>query len=247
MIRETQDKRPVELSRLANVLENVLGDEGVPFVDQRQLQNAMADMERTQFEKCLQDPMLAAEFGRNQGAEVIIVGDAALQYMGKEPQGVFERTCALVTLKAINASSGKILGTATQNEEGLETTADGAAMQACKRVATVVKREMFPRIVRTWQDEANQGVTLKVVLDGVDQFRVVKAFKDALAKVDGVVSIDQRAFRRDDRRLELDVQYKGKPSTFVDAAYEAVSSIPELAKVEPDQKDMYVRFVVPQK
>jgi hypothetical protein len=244
LFAEKLDDVAVPHSRLANVLENELGDEGVPFIDLQQLQRVMDTMEKSYMQKCLQDPVMAAEFGRTHGAEVIIVGEVAMTHIGKEPNGVFERVVAIATLKAINASSGKVLGSASQNEEGLETTVDGAALQACKRVAAVVKREMLPRVTRTWKDEANQGVTLKVVLEGVDQFRLVKAFKDALATVDNVVSVDQRAFSRDDKRVELDVLYKGKPSDFLDAAYDVVSAVPELAKVEPDQKDMYVRFVL---
>jgi len=245
LLKETMDGKPKENSDLINLCENKLLDKGITLIDQGQLKAVLADMEPNFLEECMNNPDKAANFARTQGAEVIIVGKNVLKYIGKDPEGFFDQVTALVNIKAINASTARIYGTATQSKDGVDTSIDGAAQLACKRVVSVVVDEMMPRVLRSWQDEVNNGFQFKVILQGVSKFKLVKKFKNALKEVPGVKAVDQRSYNRSSKRLELDVIYKGNPNDFIDESYESVSEVTEFEEIEPSQKGGSIVFLLP--
>lgn len=166
------------------------------------------------------DDVAAAKLGRDNGAEVILVGKATGSVGPDNPMlGGMKSGQADVSIKVINCQNGKIV--AAKSAHGAkphiaeETAMGNALTQAGSKV---MDKEIFEKIVAHWQDMVNNGQELKVTVLGVDNFAKLKDVKANLQGRGGsFVKVVQRNWTQGTGTLDLDILYKGSSESFAEA------------------------------
>lgn len=165
------------------------------------------------------DAVAAAKLGKDNGAEVIIIGKATGSLGTDNPMlGGMKSGQADINIQVINCQNGKII--ASKNAHAAkphiaEETAMSNALIACG--TKIMDKEIFEKIVAAWQDMANNGMELKVTLLGIDSFAKLKDVKAFLQTVSpSVVKVVQRNWVQASGTLELDVLFKGSSESFAE-------------------------------
>ncbi len=164
---------------------------------------------------CLGDKTAAIKIGKANGAEVIIVGN--VKTSEGSPMFGMKSGQADIAVQAIMCSNGKLM--ASKNIHGafmhtsLKTAMSNAVKKASRNVVATQQKgkvvtSFFDQIIGAWQDMANNGIPVKLMVKNVSTFKAFKAVKKLVAEIDSnVVSVTQRGWSKP--KLELDVQYKG--------------------------------------
>jgi hypothetical protein len=167
----------------------------------------------------LGDPVAAARIGAENGAEYAIVGAVEKRVMKSDVLGNtgMKSGQAVITAKVVNCSSAQIVASKSARSASVHVSEavamDAAAEKAAKKL---MDRELFEKIVASFQDMVNQGIDLSVTIEGVADYKVQQSVSGVIAGIDGVVDTRKRAFGGG--RLELAVQFKGNADVFADAA-----------------------------
>jgi hypothetical protein len=161
------------------------------------------------------DDVAAAKLGRDNGAEVIIVGKATGSLAADNPMlAGMKSGQADLNIKIIDCQNGKVVtakNTHTAKPHIAEETAMNTALLAAG--TKIMDRELFEKIVAYWQDIVNNGMELKVTVSGVDGFPQLKDVKNFLQNVSSsVVKVVQRSYAG--KVLELSVVFKGSSEAF---------------------------------
>ena len=77
-----------------------------------------------------------------------------------------------VTLRAINCSTGSIIGTAAAHAAMVHISASTAGSQAITKASQKAIKDLLERIIKEWQGQQNNGITLTVTIGGVSTFRL---------------------------------------------------------------------------
>ncbi len=165
------------------------------------------------------DAVAAAKLGRDNGAEVIIVGKAvgdigaANQMLGNMKSGQ-----GTITVQAINCQNGKIITAKSAHSAKPHISEEVAMGNAIKAAAEkLMDKELFEKIVGHWQDMVNNGQELKVSISGVADFSKRKDVVNFLNGLSGsVVKVVQRNWNQSTGLLELDILYKGSGESFAE-------------------------------
>ncbi|MFH0921202.1 MAG: hypothetical protein V1913_12680 [Fibrobacterota bacterium] len=165
------------------------------------------------------DPVAAAKLGRDNGAEVILVGNATASLGADNPMlANMKSGQADIDIKVINCQNGKIIAAKTAHGAMAHIAEETAMNNALVKAANkLMDRELFEKIVANWQDMANNGQELKVTVAGVDGFAKLKDVKTFISTVSpSVVKVTQRAWTQGTGTLELDVLFKGSSESFAE-------------------------------
>jgi len=163
------------------------------------------------------DEVAAAKLGRDNGAEVIVVGKATGSIAPDNPMlGNMKSGQADINIKVINCQNAKVI-TAKSSHSAKPHISEETAMATALTAAgqKIMDQEIFEKIVSNWQDMANNGQELKVTLLGVDNFQKLKEVKNYLQGLGGnFVKVVQRSWVQTTGTLELDILYKGSSEAF---------------------------------
>ena len=78
-------------------------------------------------------------------------------------------------------------------------------------------------MVKVWQKEAENGKRFRVTVANVGHYRkVARPFLKFMKKLSNVAKVKEVSFK--DKKLLLDVYFKGNKETFLDAVFEAAES-----------------------
>jgi len=121
-----------------------------------------------------------------------------------------------VTLRAINCSSGRIMGTADGHAAKVHISPNTAGSQAIAKAAVTAAKSVLDVIIKDWQHQVNNGMSLSLVVKNVSTFRGKNMIVQTLQGVTGVSAVRERNWDGQSQVLELDVQYKGNASGFCD-------------------------------
>jgi hypothetical protein len=163
------------------------------------------------------DPVAAAKLGRDNGAEVIMIGQATGSLAPDNPMlAGMKSGQADINMKIVDCQNGKVI--AAKNAHSAkphisEETAMSNALIACGK--KIMDRKLFEKIVKYWQDVVNMGKELRVQIRGVDSFRKYKDIKIFLENVSpNVVKVTKRGWSKAKGRLQLTVMFKGNTEAF---------------------------------
>jgi hypothetical protein len=162
------------------------------------------------------NPAEAASIGASNGAEVVITGNA----VSREAKGTgynmggMVSVQADVTLKAINCTSARIIGTASGRSAKVHINQSTAGNMAIEVASKKAVGQLLDAIIKEWQNQINNGITLSVSITGVTSFRRKNDIVNTLRGVGKVRAVRERGWDNQSKRLQLDIQYLGDPMGF---------------------------------
>jgi hypothetical protein len=162
------------------------------------------------------DAAAAARLGSQNGAEVIITG-SALSTEAKtlnQNLGGMVSAQADVTLKAVNCTTGSIIGTASAHAAMVHISASSAGSQAITKASQKAIKDLLDKIIKEWQGQQNNGVTLTITISGVTTFRLKNDLIQTLQWVPNVSAVHERNWDMQSKLLMVDIQYKGNANGF---------------------------------
>lgn len=162
------------------------------------------------------DAAAAAQLGLQNGAEVIITGTAISREAKNLNQnlGGMVSVQADVTLKAINCTSGSIMGTAQAHAAKVHISPNTAGTQAITAASQKAIGQLLDVIIKDWQNQVNNGSSLSITIAGVSTFRLKNDMIQTLGAVSGVSAVRERNWDMQSKLLMVDVQYKGNANGF---------------------------------
>lgn len=164
------------------------------------------------------DPVAAARLGAENGAEYVLVGNVKTSSVANAilaDSGMVSGQ-ATISVKVINCSTGRVIASKSATSAAPHISAEVAKDKAItKASAKLMDKKLFEKIVSSFQDMVNNGVSLAVLVKNVGNFQAQKAVRKELAKLN-VVSVQKRSFGGG--QLKLNVVFKGNSDTFCEAA-----------------------------
>ncbi len=162
------------------------------------------------------DAAAAAQLGSQSGAEVIITGSAVSREAKQLNQnlGGMVSVQADVTLRAINCTTGSIVGTSSAHAAMVHVSAASAGTQAITKASLKAIKDLLDKIIKEWQNQQNNGVTLTLTISGVSTFRLKNDLIQTLTWVPNVSAVHERNWDMQSKLLMVDIQYKGNANGF---------------------------------
>jgi hypothetical protein len=162
------------------------------------------------------DAAAAAQLGLQSGAEVIVTGSAVSREAKNMSQslGGMVSVQADVTLRAINCTSGGIMGTASAHAAKVHISPNTAGTQAIAAASQKAIAQLLDVMIKDWQNQVNNGATLSITISGVNTFRMKNDIIQTLGVVSGVAAVRERNWDMQSKILTVDVQYKGNANGF---------------------------------
>ena len=162
------------------------------------------------------DVAAAAQLGSQNGAEVIITGSAVSREAKAMNQnlGGMVSVQADVTLRAINCTTGSIIGTAQSHAAMVHISANTAGTQAITKASQKAIKDLLDRIIKEWQNQQNNGMSLSLTINGVTTFRLKNDLIQTLTWVPNVSAVHERNWDMQSKLLMVDIQYKGNANGF---------------------------------
>jgi hypothetical protein len=159
------------------------------------------------------DPEAAAWLGTQLNAEVVLVGKASALEADLSGISAFQGTgmksaTADLTLRAINVSNHRIMAAGSAQAAGLHINSMQAANNALEKAVEnlmVQNQGFFDAMVGAWQASANDGATITIAVQGVENFRNARELQNQLQAMG--MKVQQRSFNRPN--LNLDVAFVG--------------------------------------
>jgi hypothetical protein len=162
------------------------------------------------------DATAAARLGSQNGAEVIITGSAVSREAKSINQnlGGMVSAQADVTLRAINCTSGSIIGTASAHAAMVHISPNTAGSQAITKASQKAIKDLLDRIIKEWQNQQNNGVSLSLTIGGVTTFRIKNDLIQTFNGVPNVSAVHERNWDMQSKILTVDIMYKGNANGF---------------------------------
>src|SRR4030042_1802386 len=164
------------------------------------------------------DPVADARIGSENGAEYVIVGKVVKSVGKKE---VLEGTGLIsgqagITTRVINCSTAEVIASKSSHAAAAHHSKLTAITEATEKAAKkLMDRQLFEKIVASFQDMVNNGIDIVVTISGVANFPMQKAIQSAITEIPEVIAVNKRSFN--DTQLQVTVRYKGKTDTFAEA------------------------------
>lgn len=164
------------------------------------------------------DPAAAAQIGASNGAEYVIVGTVTKSLMKSALLGDtgMKSGQANITAKVVNCSTARIIASKSASGAAVHVSEDIAMAKAAEKAANkLLDKTLFEKIVASFQDMINNGISLDVTVKNVPNFKTQKEVRTAVGKLSNVVSVSRRSFGSG--QLKLSVLYKGNADSFSEA------------------------------
>ena len=161
------------------------------------------------------DPVAAARIGASNGAEYVLVGKVTKGLMKDALLGDsgMKSGQANIAAKVVDCSTGMIVASKSATSAAVHVSEEVAMAKAAEKAAQkLMDLALFEKIVSSFQDMVNNGISLDVTIKNVLDFKMQKAVRNVLAKMSDVVSVSKRNFGGGN--LQLSVQYKGTADAF---------------------------------
>jgi hypothetical protein len=196
--------------RLAQTEINaLLVDKGFDLVDQETLQAARR---RGQARKALAGDLDAAKaLGAQAGAQYVILGKAQAADAGEAVPGTGMRSMhANLQLKIVNTQNGELLGAVAEKGVAAHVSGStGASLALRKAAAKAVDGYVSETIMRSFQDQLNNGIPITLHARGVDAFADYKRLAGSIESLDRTVSCAKRSWSKAGGLLVLDLRFRG--------------------------------------
>ena len=161
------------------------------------------------------DPAVAAKIGAANGAEYVIIGKVTKSLMKSAllDESGMKSIRANITAKVVNCSNAKIIASKSANSASYHASEDIARAKATQKAAkSLMDKSLFEKIISSFQNSINNGITIDVTIKNVDNFKIQKVVKRVIEKLPDAVSVNSRGFGQGE--LKLSVVYKGNADSF---------------------------------
>ncbi len=210
----------------AGAIEEALNNNHFTVLDQGTVQQLRADMHGFTGDLVKQGDQLI-DFARRANerfhAELVIVGATTIVNAGRDAGGL-ELRRALMTYRAIDASTGRLLSSGTVESAAQASDPLTARERAATRVSQVAAERLLPQLTRAARDRAVRGELYTVEFSGFESFKQTRDFIQALQGIEGVTQARQTLIDMAGHRQRLEVMFTRSRdellSEIFDAAHE---------------------------
>lgn len=210
VLQETLDGKPVLRKSVSTSLEKNLIEAGYDLVDQTQIEK----LNEQDLAASRNNPVKAAELGKQSGAEIVINGIAELNLMDeKEIYGVLNimYECQ-VDVKAINTSTAELIYSSNSSSTRAAQGKMKAAADAGKLAADKLAKEMIDKFKQRVQSKGSlAGSTIQLKISGATN-QQLQEFEKSLADRKQVKSYILRYM--DGPAAVYDLDYEGGLTAF---------------------------------
>ncbi|MBA3018495.1 MAG: hypothetical protein KJ550_00850 [Proteobacteria bacterium] len=161
------------------------------------------------------DPAAAAKIGAANGAEYVIIGKVTKSLMKSAllDESGMKSIQANITAKVVNCSNAKIIASKSANSAAYHVSEDIARAKATQKAANnLMDKSLFEQIVSSFQDSLNNGITIDVTIQNIDNYKIQEAVKKVIGELPEVVTIHSRSFAQG--QLKLSIVYQGNTDSF---------------------------------
>jgi hypothetical protein len=193
----------------AGGLEEALNNNQFTVLDQGTVQQLRADMPGFTGDLVKQGDRLT-DFARRANerfhAELVIVGATTIINTGRDPSGLESRR-ALLSYRAVDASSGRLLSSGTVESAAQASDPLVARERAATRVSQVAAERLLPQLTRAARDRALRGELYIIELVGFGSFAQARGFLQAVQGVEGVTAARQTLLDMAGHRQRIEVMF----------------------------------------
>jgi hypothetical protein len=212
----------------ASAIEEALNNNQFIVLDQGTVQQLRADIPGFTGDLVKQSDRLT-DFARRANerfhAEVVIVGATTIINTGRDASGMWGRR-SLMTYRAIDASTGRLLSSGTVESAGQASDALVARERAATRVSQVAAERLIPQLTRAARDRALRGELYTIELTGFRDFGQARAFLMSLQGIEGVTSARQTLIDMSGHRQRIEVMFTRPRDELMGELYDAAHEIP---------------------
>ncbi len=161
------------------------------------------------------DPAAAARIGAANGAEYVLVGRVTKNVMTAKAVNDLGMISgqAHITARLVNCSNARVIASKSANSAAVHTSEDVAMAKAAEKAGKkIMDQALFEKIVSSFQDMVNNGISIDVTVKRVTNFKLQRSVKKVIEGIPEVVSVSKRSFGGG--QLKLSVLYKGNSDTF---------------------------------
>ncbi len=183
---EIIDGKPASTWATTTALEEFFLAKGLSLVDATQVR----ENRRRDIERAAGDPALAAEIGRQYGAEVVLVGYARAAFAeSTEPLpgvGLQHFFTANLNLKLVETAGASILASSSSPPtRGGSSTKEAGAQLALRRAAEQIAPKLFLQTICRWSQDADESKEYEIWVVGTDN-PTLESIRNAIAGDDRV-------------------------------------------------------------
>jgi hypothetical protein len=210
----------------------------VPLVEEALLAKGfeLADKEREpspqELSASLGDAMRAAEVAARYGAEVAVVGSVETsQTAFNEGGDRMYYLASIINLRAVNVSTGKVMTSLEGVGKSAGASEELARVKSVRQGAPKIVDGLLEQIARAWKLEADRGKRFRINLVGIANYaKEARPFLKLTGAIANVSAVKELAFN--DKKLELEVIYKGTKEQLLDAIFEKASADPRFQNLD---------------
>ncbi len=213
----------------ATAIEEALNANQFTVLDQGTVQQLRADMPGFTGDLVKAGDRLT-DFARRANerfhAEVVVVGATTIINTGRDASGLWGRR-ALLSYRAIDASTGRLLSSGTVESAAQASDALVARERAAVRVSQVAAERLIPQLTRAARDRAVRGELYTIELSGFATFGQARAFLQAIQGVEGVTTARQTLIDMSGHRQRIEVMFTRSRDELMGELFDATREIPD--------------------
>lgn len=211
----------------ASAIEEALNNNQFVVLDQGTVQQLRADVPGFTGDLVKQGDRLT-DFARRANerfhAEIVVVGATTIINTGRDASGMWGRR-SLMTYRAIDASTGRLLSSGTVESAGQASDALVARERAATRVSQVAAERLLPQLTRAARDRALRGELYTIELTGFSSFGQARAFLTAIQSVEGVTSARQTLIDMSGHRQRIEVMFTRSRDELMGELFDSARSL----------------------
>jgi len=163
----------------------------------------VSDLSMNQINAALSNARVAAEIGRRNNAEIIVLVNASGVFDSyQESYGVrFKLYNGHCEIKAVQLDSGKVIAAAAKTRKG------GSIKKAIMSAANENANQFVKQLLSSWSKKLNKGRSIEVTISNVSLSDLVKIV-ERISSVNGVSDVLQRTFANGRAQLVIKSKYK---------------------------------------
>lgn len=183
-------------------------------------------------EPLLQSDAQMAALGAKNGADVVVTGISDVTFSAfNEFNDNMYYVSARINLRAINASSGKVMSSFEHVGRSAGVSEDLARVKAVQDATPEAADKLLAGMVQVWKQEAAQGRRFHLTVMKVKNYG--KQARPLLKAVQGLAQVTEaREVGYHGQQLEIDVIFKGKKQELLDGIFDHISTQKAFRKLD---------------
>jgi hypothetical protein len=215
-------------------LEEALNRNQFTVLDQGTVQQLRADMPGFTADLIKQSDRLA-DFARRANerfnAQLVLVAATTIVNGGKDAAGLEVRR-SMMSYRAIDASSGRLLASGTVESAANAADPLVARQRAASRISEIAAERLIPQLTRAARDRAARGELYIVELVGFTGFGQARSFLQAVQGVEGVTQARQTELDVTNRRIRIEVMFTRARDELMGEIFDAARELPGFATLD---------------